>query len=124
MSLFLPIPGLVFLTIPGSGGIWFPWRWQKFFYILGSRLAFGQRLFQDGSQGALRDLEEEWLELERRAQSLQQQALEQRVTLQKRLQVKWISLVIKVYLSPSRHFCSWRKTVFTFVEGVYILVCV
>ncbi|XP_046877069.1 nesprin-2-like isoform X4 [Hypomesus transpacificus] len=61
-------------------------RHKKFFYILGSRLAFGQRLFQDGSQGALRDLEEEWLELERRAQSLQQQALEQRVTLQKRLQ--------------------------------------
>lgn len=61
-------------------------RHKKFFRVLGSRLAFGQRLFQREPQGALQGLEDEWVRLESQAKSLQLQALEQGVTLQKKLQ--------------------------------------
>lgn len=59
---------------------------QKLWEVLWSQMAFVQYLFQHRLE-ALRCQEDEWVRLEVRAKALQQQALEQEVASQRRLQV-------------------------------------
>ncbi|XP_008295519.1 nesprin-2-like [Stegastes partitus] len=60
-------------------------RHKKLLQVLRSRLAYVQHLFQHEPE-ALRCQEDEWVQLEVRAKALQQQALEQEVASQRRLQ--------------------------------------
>ncbi|XP_054474146.1 nesprin-2-like [Anoplopoma fimbria] len=60
-------------------------RHKKLLRVLGSQLAFVQHLFQREPE-ALECQEDEWVQLEVRAKALQQQALEQEVASQRRIQ--------------------------------------
>lgn len=59
---------------------------QKLLQVLRSQMAFVQNLFHREPE-ALKCQEDEWVQLEVRAKALQQQALEQEVTSQKRILV-------------------------------------
>lgn len=59
---------------------------QKLLQVLSSQLSFLQHLFQREAE-ALQGQEDEWVQLEVRAKARQQQAVEQEVAAEKRLQV-------------------------------------